>query len=216
MDNLEELFHSLPLEKPVRVTKKLSLAVGAISPPGPDNYRCQQCKLFTQTKAPFNDWPPTGEKGTTVIVTSSPLDSDNQLWYDIRLLLLKDTGLDDDNVTFLSPVLCVPYHKQVTMEQLRLCRSFVENSLSELQPARILAMGANAVRQVAGEKATVKGLIGAELDWHGVPLFVTYEPLMIFAGMPQALVSIRRHILRMMQGLKKKLPDFPGWRRNKK
>lgn len=196
-----------------RITNQVRLDAAAISPPGPDNYRCQQCQLYQKSHQPFSDWPPEGQRGATAILTSSPLDTGDQLWYDIRHTLFEGTGLTDDNVVFVKPTLCVPYTRKITAKQLRLCQSFIDNSLSELQPVRVLAMGANAVKQVAGEKATIKALLGASLVWRETPLFITYDPTMALAGLPATLLSIRGHILRMMHGLTKALPDFPGWKK---
>ena len=206
---------SEPEAKPLRITKAVMMASGAVTPPGPDNYRCQQCQLFNKTSAPFSDYPPEGPREATVIISTSPLASDDMFWYDVRHSLFADTGLDDENTVFLNPTLCTPYDRHVTAQQLRLCQPFIDNSLSELQPKRVMAMGANAVKQIAGDKATIKSLIGTELNWRGVPASVTYDPTMALGDKPETLVSIHNHIMRMVHGLKRKLPDFPGWRKPK-
>lgn len=197
----------------MRVTKKTQLETGALLDPSPDNYRCEQCQLFRQTSKPFNDWPPEGPPNSTVIISGAPIDSDDQLWHDIRQRVYGDSGLTDESAVFLKPTLCQPRRGKATALQLRMCQPFIDRSLSELQPKRILAMGASAVRQVAGEKATITAMIGADTKWNMTPLHVTYDPMQAFADMPQTLVTIQRHVRRMMKGLKKKLPKFPGYKK---
>lgn len=198
------------LAKPKRVTKQMHLDGSAIAEPGPDNYRCQQCQLHLQSKDPFHV---PGKSSSTVIVSSSPIDIASQLWYDIRLVMFKKTGLSDKTVTYMTPTLCTPYKKKVTALQLRMCEPFVASVIHGQKPKRVIAMGVNSVKQLVDSKASIRGLIGSTLDYQGVPLYATYDPSAALADKPEFLVSIQRHLYRIMHGLTNLLPTFPGWKR---
>lgn len=193
-----------------RITKQMHLDGSAIEEPGPDNYRCQQCQLHLQSRDPFHV---PDKSNRTVIVSSSPIDIASQLWYDIRLLIFKDTGLTDKNVTYMTPTLCTPYRKKVTALQLRMCEPFIVSTIHNQKPKRVIAMGVNSVKQLVDSKASIRGLIGSKLDYQGVPLYVTYDPSAALADKPEFLVSIQHHLYRIMTGLTNLLPKFPGWKK---
>lgn len=141
-----------------------------------------------------------------MVVSSNILD---ERMKDIR----KRLGLEKLKPVYVPVVLCYPYHRTVKAEKMELCRPFVLQAIAAAQPKRILLMGANAVKQLYG-KVSIRSLIGAELATaDGVPITVTYDPSAALAGKPEYLVSIRKHIERMVAGLATALPPFPGWKK---
>lgn len=192
-----------------RITKKMELEIGALEDPGQDNYRCKQCQLCELATEPFK--MQTEPKNMVQIISSSSIDRNEKIWYDIRQLLFKSAGLAyKKNLVITGATLCAT-RKKPTALQLQMCKPFIARQFTELSPKKVMVMGSAALTQAMDSKTSIRSMIGGEHQWNGTPLYVTYDPSAAFGEKPEYLVTIKNHVYRMMKGQQRRLPEFPGY-----
>lgn len=88
-----------------------------------------------------------------------------------------------ESVYCLPVVRCHPPNSRAPSEaELQSCASFLEQELSLLKPAAILAMGESAARSLLATRATLESLRApAPLFWNNIPVICSYTPADLLA-----------------------------------
>ena len=147
-----------------KVTKAMRLDEAALLPPGPENYRCQQCgrakdcatwpylrdtsKVPGQEKVVFVSDTPTLEECIKRRHFLSPV---------ARLFkqeVILKVGLTPENVGFVTATACYG-KKGPTCEQVRMCSVFCKASIEAMHPEKVVLIGDDAVSAVLGLKNVV-------------------------------------------------------------
>ncbi len=165
-------------------TKQEQLDYGATWSPSPDNPRCQECQLCSQTYYPFT-FPKLA--GNAVFVVSAPTEDES---YDSsvsdsggreRTILAKyvmgKLGFKSQDFSIVPAVFCRPPTGKVLTKHLQMCRPFVHHLVKRIKgPRRIVAMGVEAATQMLQTSVTLKERIGETVSTPLGEVTVTYSP----------------------------------------
>lgn len=186
------------------------LREGLKAPPGYDNPRCQNCKLATQSYAPFI--APIMQ-GPWVFVLPAPSMNEMELGqgYEWRIVeqIYRAAGLKDHEVTLATITRCSPMVKKSIGKTARnMCQSFLFQSLNHLtEPVRIIAMGADAAQSFVADYKSFDDLVGLQFDTVHGDVLVTYSPREYFHEQRDyvlnvgVLDAIQRHVNRFVRSL---------------
>ena len=208
-----------------KVTKVMRLDEAALLPPGPDNYRCQQCgrakdcvtwpylrgtsKVSGQEKVVFVSDTPTLEECIKRRQFLSPV---------ARLFkqeVILKVGLTPEEVGFVTATAC--YGKKGPMsEQTRMCSAFCKASIEAMHPEKVVLLGDDAVSAVMG----LKNVVIKDMTSTIYPLVFTtgYAEMIVTYGLRTILKdyervhTLRRHIGSFISGQLSNVKSFPVMR----
>lgn len=114
-----------------------------------------------------------------------------------RLLseLLKEADLDEDKDLYICNVIKCrpPQNRKPTLEEIRQCRTWLEEQLELVNPSLVLMAGATALKALLGIKSGISKLRGQWHEQEGRAFMPVFHPSYLLrfrsqeAGSPQAL-----------------------------
>jgi uracil-DNA glycosylase family 4 len=82
-----------------------------------------------------------------------------------------------DDVYICNVVKCrPPGNRTPEPDEMQICGEFLYRQLSVIRPKAICALGGTAARALTGHKEGVTKMRGKWLQWHDIPVMVTYHP----------------------------------------
>jgi uracil-DNA glycosylase len=86
-------------------------------------------------------------------------------------------GLRRDQVYIANINKCrPPANRQPEPDEVAACLPFLHRQIQILAPAVIVCLGRTAVHNLLGTNEPMRSLRGRDLDYHGVPVVVTWHP----------------------------------------
>ena len=195
-----------------RITIASRLAEAALQPPGPGNYRCEQCKRFQGcSTSPFLRGTATNSKKVKVVFVSEYPTLEEcikrrQFLSPVARLFKEEVilkvGLMPEDVGFVSAVAC--YGAAPTAEQLRMCGAFAKASIEAFHPQKVVLLGAEATQAIMQIKSPVlKDMTSTVYDLciqpDPVAMIVTYNMRMMLRDLNYVEV-LRKHIGTFVNG----------------
>lgn len=173
--------------EPKPVTNKTALIPEPYSNGTADRPACKECNMCGANTRFAIPYVPKEWTGKLLVVRDHP----NPTVDESRFLnsKLKAVGLTPQDVAFVPALRCQESEEpKPTMTQIRACRPFLVYAIDKLQPKRILAMGADAIKGVTND-----GRNNSVVDHRGKPLpvpgtthktlaFGTYSPAAVLGG----------------------------------
>ena len=161
-------------------------------------YPCDRCKTIK-----FHFVPPEGSKTPILyVVGEAPGEEEAKLLRPfigktgmaLRHALIQ-AGVDLDLIRIFNSVACRPMtpegaNRTPTLQESLLCSNYVKEDIADKKPKAILLLGRVALRAFFGQftfpedpnhavsasTVPLKRIVGRQLDWDGIPLFVTWHP----------------------------------------
>ncbi len=113
----------------------------------------------------------------------------------LRLILLQELGLEDDQLTISNVVRCrPPKNRTPTRIELATCWPFMERQIAFLQPRAILTVGNTPSRALLQTKEGITTLRGRTYDRHGVIVVPTFHPAAALRGRPEVEAALRSDV----------------------
>ena len=205
-----------------KITKAMHLDAAALLPPGPENYRCQQCGRFKDcATTPYlrgTSKVPGQEK--VVFVSDTPSLEDcikrQQFTSPIAKLFKQEVilkvGLRPEDVGFVTATAC--YGKKGPMsEQVRMCSAFCKASIEAMRPQKVVLLGDDAVSAVMG----LRNVVIKDMTSTIYPLVFAegYAEMIITYGLRTMLKDyervhhLRRHVEAFVSGQLSNVKSFP-------
>lgn len=184
------------------------LREGLKAPPGYKNPRCVNCKLATQSYAPFI--APIVQ-GPWVFVLPAPSLNELALGegyeWSIVEKIYRAADLNDNDITLATVTRCAPLvKKSIGKTARKMCQSFLFQSLNHLtKPTHIIAMGADAAQAFVADYMAFDDLVGRQFDTVHGRVLVTYSPREYFHESRDyvlnvgVLSAIQRHVNRFVR-----------------
>lgn len=147
-----------------KLTKAMRLDAAAIQPPGPENYRCQQCGRFKGcvTTPYLRGTSKVSGQQKVVFVSDTPTLEEcikrRQFLSPVARLFKQEVilkvGLTPEDVGFVTATACYG-KKGPTAEQVVMCSAFCKASIEAMHPEKVVLLGDDAVSAVMGLKHIV-------------------------------------------------------------
>ena len=113
----------------------------------------------------------------------------------LRLILIQELGLDDDQMTISNVVRCrPPKNRTPTRIELATCWPFMERQIAFLRPRAILTVGNTPSRALLQTKEGITTLRGRTYDRDGVIVVPTFHPAAALRGRPEVDTALRSDV----------------------
>lgn len=197
-----------------RLTLAQQLQIAGEFAPGPENLRCQRCKRYNLSPAPFA-LPMHSEEEPEVAVVVGSMDAMGGNAGE----LLRRYILAGIPALFIPAVRCSAVAKP-NVKEIDLCSVFVQADIQRSGLTQVIACGQQAARSLLGkDMKTMKELVGRILQKLHYSLLVVADPAMAFVTQPESMsncyYALAYHIRRFLHGAGKIFPAMPKVRRMK-
>lgn len=169
------------------------LREGLKAPPGPDNPRCNKCKLHVASYTPFIE---PKIDGNVVFVLPSPSLTEYELGQGYEWKIVKTiceaAGLERDMVSLATVTRCAPINKKTMGKTARtMCQPFLLRALNDLtEEKKLIAMGADVAKSLLGEHVDFDDVVGRVFETvHGAVL-ITYSAREYFHEVRKGVINV--------------------------
>lgn len=188
-----------PIPPEIPIAAVLSPPIVTPSPVPPDNWEllqnevanCRKCSLCeTRTQTVFGmgnknpDWLFIGEapgeqedlQGKPFVGVAGALLTE----------MLRAIGLSREDIFIANILKCrPPGNRDPKIDEMSLCRPFLDRQIALLKPKIIIAVGRIAAHQLLNTNETIGKLRGKVYSMNGIPLIVFYHPAYLLRSLSQ-------------------------------